>query len=41
MDMSYADGDRISKLIETGPKVTLQSSYKSCLLYTSVSVLPK
>ena len=29
MDMSYADGDRISKLIETGPKVTLQSSYKS------------
>ena len=22
-------GDRISKLIETGPKVTLQSSYKS------------
>lgn len=29
MDMSYADGDRISKLIEPGPKVTLQSSYKS------------
>lgn len=29
MDMSYADGDRIAKLIETGPKVTLASSYKS------------
>lgn len=29
MGMSYAEGDRISKLIETGPKVTLQSSYKS------------
>lgn len=29
MGMSYSEGDRISKLIETGPKVTLQSSYKS------------
>lgn len=29
MDLSYADGDRIAKLIETGPKITLASSYKT------------
>ncbi len=29
MGLSYAEGDRISKLIESGPKVTLQGSYKS------------
>ncbi len=29
MDMSYAEGDRIAKLIESGPKVTLKSSYES------------
>ncbi len=29
MDMSYADGDRIAKLIEPGAKVTLKSSYES------------
>lgn len=29
MDLSFAEGDRISKMIETGPKVTLKSSYES------------
>ena len=29
LDMSYADSDRIAKLIETGPKVTLESSLKA------------
>ena len=29
LDMSYTDSDRIAKLIESGPKVTLKSSYES------------
>lgn len=29
MGMSYSEGDRISRLIESGPKVTLKSSYDS------------
>lgn len=29
LDMSYGDSDRIAKLIESGPKVTLESSFKS------------
>ena len=29
LDMSYSDSDRIAKLIETGPKVTLESSFKA------------
>lgn len=28
LDMGYADGDKIAKLIPTGPKVSLQSAYK-------------
>ena len=29
LDMSYSDSDRIAKLIESGPKVTLKSSYEA------------
>ena len=29
LDMSYTDSDRIAKLIESGPKVTLKSSYEA------------
>ena len=29
LDLSYADSDKIAKLIESGPKVTLESSFKA------------